>query len=80
MNDDPVRCEHCDGDGEWWSECCSGAGGCDCHGRQINMGRCQVCGGTGYRRPEANRDANRRMIQGQCFIGSGPSSGYWRGK
>lgn len=74
-----VRCEHCE-NGRWFTECCNGANGCDCHGDVIDMGACRVCGGSGWRRPDANRRANLQSIQGRCFIGRGPTSGYWAGK
>ena len=71
-----VPCRHCI-DGRWETECCSGADGCDCHGDVIDMGRCNVCGGTGYHSPDADTRANIRTIEGQCFIGSGPTRGPW---
>jgi len=71
-----VRCEMCE-NGEWWAECCNGADGCDCHGRPVNMGRCNVCNGTGWRRPDADKMANVNTIRGRCFVRSGPTGGYW---
>jgi hypothetical protein len=45
------------------------------------MGPCNVCSGTG-RVVEGQYDsrANIRTIEGRCFIGSGPTSGYWAGR
>ena len=74
-----VRCRNCDG-GNWWTECCNGSDGCDCRGQPINMGRCNVCGGTGYHAIDADLRANGRTIAGRCFIGRGPTTGYWAGK
>jgi hypothetical protein len=69
------RCECCD-NGQWWTECCNGAGGCDCRGQPIQMGACNVCGGTGWCRVDADTRANLRTIEGMCFIGSGPKAGW----
>ena len=74
------RCEMCDCTGQWETECCNGAGGCSCHGERVPMGRCNVCGGTGMRDENADVRANIKAIQGMCFIGSGPRTGYWAGK
>jgi len=74
-----VPCEHCQ-NGRWETECCNGANGCDCRGERVDMGACNVCGGTGMRRPDANTRANIEAIQGRCFIGRGPTSGYWAGR
>lgn len=74
-----VRCRNCEG-GHWYTECCNGANGCDCHGDVVDMGLCNVCGGTSWHRSDADTQANRRTIQGRCFIGSGPTRGYWAGK
>jgi hypothetical protein len=41
------------------------------------MGKCNVCNGTGWHRPDADTRANLRTIQGRCFVGSGPTRGYW---
>ena len=71
-----IPCEQCH-NGRWETECCSGANGCDCRGERVDMGACNVCGGTGMRRPDANTRANIEAIQGRCFIGRGPTSGYW---
>jgi len=73
-----IQC-HCD-NGRWFTECCNGAGGCSCHGQPVDMGTCHICHGTGWRRPDADIKANLRTIQGFCFAGSGPSSGYWADK
>lgn len=79
MSEEHVECRHCE-NGDWWTECCSGAGNCDCYGQPINMGRCNVCNGTGYHHKNADTQANLRTIQGRCFIGNGPTSGYWAGR
>lgn len=73
-----IRCECCE-NGIWYTECCNGADGCSCEGLPINMGPCNVCEGTGYRRPDADTKANVKTIQGSCFIGSGPRNmpSYW---
>jgi hypothetical protein len=63
-----MECPHCER-GELWTECCSGASGCACQGRQVYMGPCQVCGGTGHMREDADRDANIRFIK--AFIVNG---------
>lgn len=73
------KCKNCV-DGRWETECCSGANSCDCHGKVIDMGTCHVCGGLGYHDESANVNANRDSIRGRCFIGSGPTFGYWAGK
>lgn len=78
-NEQLIPCRICDG-GRWWTECCSGANGCDCRGQPIDMGRCHVCNGTGFHRPDADLRANIRTIEGRCFIGRGPITGYWAGK
>jgi len=72
-----VRC-HCE-DGHWYAECCDGSGGCSCGGRAMDMGICNVCGGSGWRRPDADLTANAKTIR-SCFLGSGPRTGYWAGK
>ena len=74
-----VKCRNCYG-GRWETECCNGAGGCDCRGQVIDMGPCNVCNGSGYHRPDADTRANIRAIEGRCFIGSGPTSGIWAGR
>lgn len=74
-----VRCEYCD-NGHWETECCNGADGCDCRGERVPMGPCNVCNGTGWRRPDADTRANLQTIQGRCFIGAGPTRGYWAGR
>jgi len=77
------ECPSCYGQGTWEVECCNGSGGCSCGGGLVDMGRCNVCGGSGYviegqYDDMANVNAIRRA--GACFAGSGPSSGYWAGK
>jgi hypothetical protein len=79
LPDDLIPCEMCF-NGQWEAGCCNGASGCDCHGQAVPMGRCNVCGGTGMRRKDANKMANVDTIRGRCFIGSGPRTGYWAGK
>ncbi len=74
-----VQCRNCD-NGIWSVECCSGANGCDCEGREVNMGQCHVCNGTGFHWPDADTQANCNVIRGRCFIGRGPTRGYWAGK
>lgn len=71
-----VPCECCE-NGRWETECCSGADGCDCRGQRVDMGACNVCGGTGWRHPNADTQANCKAIGGACFIGRGPTSGIW---
>lgn len=73
-------CPSCYGEGRWETECCNGSGGCSCRGRTVDMGACNVCHGSGYVIDgQYNRDANINTIKGYCFVGSGPSSGYWSG-
>lgn len=73
-----VKCEMCE-NGVWWSECCNGAEGCSCQGQPVNMGTCNVCGGKGFRKPNANKNANSDYIRRNrmLFAGSGPVRGYW---
>ena len=73
-------CPGCGGTGRWETECCNGAGGCSCKGLPVDMGTCNVCGGSGHVDPNNyDSNANRRQIEGLCFIGSGPSTGLWAG-
>jgi hypothetical protein len=74
-----MRCPGCLGDGEWWTVCCNGAGGCSCKGQPINMGRCNVCGGCGHVPDDGSYDsrANLKKIQGLGFIGSGPRGDFF---
>jgi hypothetical protein len=65
------RCDCCEG-GFWEVECCNGSGGCSCKGQRVAMGPCNVCRGTGWISPDADRRANLRTIEGLCYIGSGP--------
>lgn len=74
-----VKCRNCE-NGIWYAECCNGANGCDCGGQPIAMGTCKVCGGTGYHEVGADTMANAKTIRGMCFLGSGPTSGYWARK
>jgi hypothetical protein len=71
-----VPCRNCE-NGEWWTECCDGSGGCSCKGEPINMGRCNVCHGIGKHPGSANTRANSEAIRGYGFIGTGPSSGLF---
>jgi hypothetical protein len=76
-------CPSCYGEGRWEAECCNGMGGCSCRGRAVDMGTCHVCHGRGYViEGSYNSRANSDFIMrsGACFIGSGPTSGYWAGK
>ncbi len=74
-----IRCEYCY-NGQWETECCNGAYGCSCGGMPVDMGRCNVCGGSGWRRPDADTQANRRAMRGMLFAGSGPRGGYFGGR
>jgi len=76
------RCPNCI-DGRWETECCNGSGGCDCQGKPLDMGPCNVCGGTGKLPDDdsqVNYQANLEKIRGLCFIGSGPTRGMWAGQ
>lgn len=73
-------CPGCLGAGRWETECCDGSRGCSCRGQRIDMGYCNVCGGSGFVTIDCDPMANVNAISGYCFIGSGPSSGYWAGK
>lgn len=75
-----IPCEMCYGTGQWETECCNGADGCDCRGQVVPMGTCNVCHGRGLRSPNADVRANIKTIQGRCFIGRGPITGYWAGR
>ena len=66
-----VRCGHCV-NGRFVAECCNGASGCSCEGREVDMGPCRVCHGTGWREQDADTTANIRAIEGRCYLGSGP--------
>lgn len=79
-NEKEIECPNCYGSGEWEAECCNGSGGCSCHGQAVNMGACRVCRGTGrVINGKYNGRANSDFIinSGCCFLGSGPSYGYW---
>lgn len=67
-----VECQNCV-NGEWYAECCNGSRGCSCRGQEVAMGRCRVCGGTGYHKADANTSANWQSIQGRAYLGSGPT-------
>lgn len=79
-----VECKHCgyfgDYKGRLMTECCNGSSGCSCGGREVDMGPCLVCHGTGWHRVDADTRANlnhvRAMAQmGRGYVGSGPSWG-----
>lgn len=75
-----ITCPSCYGSGSWEAECCNGSGGCSCRGRAVHMGTCNVCHGSGtVVKGEYNSRANSDFIMnsGACFLGSGPSTGYW---
>jgi len=72
-----IECEHCN-NGKWETECCSGAYGCTCMGGLVDMGSCKVCNGTGWRRPDANPEANIETIRGLSYAGSGPIDSRYR--
>lgn len=82
MKDEFEICPGCNGEGRWEAECCNGSGGCSCHGEPVDMGLCNVCGGSGEvpKGKPVNTKANLEAIQGFCFIGSGPSDGIWAGQ
>lgn len=77
MSEREDLCEACWGAGDWWTECCSGAGGCSCHGQPIHMGGCLACGGSGLKKDVTNPRANIESIQGYGFIGTGPTGGWF---
>lgn len=63
-------------------ECCNGAGGCPCGGREMDIGECRVCHGTGWRSQDADTRANLKIVRALAeatkgFPGGGPTSGYW---
>lgn len=64
-------CRGCGGRGSWETECCNGAGGCSCRGREVDMGTCRECGGRGQIEVGSYRAANRESIRGLHFIGTG---------
>lgn len=77
------ECPSCYGEGRWETECCNRSGGCSCGGGLVDMGRSNVCNGTGYVFDgEYNDRANVDFLEkaGACFAGSGPTTGYWAGK
>jgi hypothetical protein len=70
-------CPNCMGDGRFLTECCDGIGGCSCGGAIVDMGHCRVCGGSGHVvEGQYDKDANRKVIAGLDFIGSGPQGMY----
>jgi hypothetical protein len=77
---DSICCPGCGGDGRFLSECCNGSGGCSCRGEVVDLGACRVCHGSGrVVEGEYDRAANRNVIAGLHFLGSGPSGmhGLW---
>lgn len=66
-----VTCGYCYGDGTWSVECCNGSGGCSCNGREVFMGNCNVCKGTGYMKKDSDMSANSKAIAGYGYIGDG---------
>lgn len=71
-----IMCPSCLGDGYWEAECCNGSGGCSCGGQPVNMGRCNVCGGSGQvEEGNYNPRANVNFIErgGYGYLGTGPS-------
>lgn len=68
-------CRACNGEGQWYTECCNGSGGCSCGGDIVPMGRCNVCDGSGVEQEGADPAANLTTIEGFGFIGSGPTGG-----
>lgn len=71
-------CSSCHGRGLWVGECCDGSRGCSCHGQPVEMGRCNVCHGSGYVRADGvgvNQMANCDAIRGLSYLGSGPIRG-----
>lgn len=78
-----IDCPACGGRGQWETECCNGSGGCDCRGQPVAMGACLVCQGSGQMPKDAPREqlqANLNSIRGRCFIGNGPTTGFWAGR
>ena len=74
-------CRRCDGSGEMGTECCNGSGGCSCGGGLVYT-TCTYCGGSGqvenYTEAEKKGHAEfMRRFGGQCFLGTGPKTGYW---
>lgn len=67
-----VDCHHCE-NGQWYAECCNGSRGCSCGGREVQMGTCRVCNGTGRHRKDADTSLNRQSIAGMPYLGSGPT-------
>lgn len=71
-------CSSCHGAGHWECECCDGSRGCSCRGQVVEMGRCNVCHGSGYVRADGvgvNQMANCDEIRGLSYLGSGPIRG-----
>lgn len=82
-NENKISCPSCYGEGRWEVECCNGSGGCSCHGGLVDMGTCNVCQGHGYvidGQFNSMANVNYIMNSGACFVGSGPTTGYWADK
>lgn len=72
--DSTETCRGCNGSGRLETECCSGAGGCDCRGQIVDLGDCRACGGSGeIEEGTYDREANLSVVRGLHFVGSGPS-------
>lgn len=65
-----VQCDSCES-GEVWTECCNGSSGCECQGRQVFFGVCQVCEGTMLRSPSADTQANIKAIRHMATLTGG---------
>lgn len=63
-----MDCDRCE-QGELWAECCNGSDGCPCHGKQVYLGPCRVCNGTGKLPEHADRQANLRLIREMAPVG-----------
>lgn len=86
-DDDGTPMEECSGCGHFgtpkgrlFTECCSGASGCDCRGEFVEIGLCRVCNGSGFMRVDADMSANVRVVRflaevGHGYLGSGPKYG-----
>lgn len=64
-----IACEN----GEVWTECCNGSGGCACEGKQVFFGKCRVCDGAGTLAGAIDIDtrSNLRAIQFAAEVGGG---------
>jgi hypothetical protein len=57
--------------GRLYTECCNGAGGCSCRGEFVDLGKCQLCKGTGFMREDVDKNANIRIIRSLAEAGGG---------